>query len=234
MTKLCLLLMKFATGIKTEVGIDDFISIVTVEDWFIRVILIQYIVFYVIWCFWGKKKIIAYSIVADFAMSLVFIAQQKPDGWFNALWLFTFGMACSLHKNKIMRFFENHMFIKLIVLGASFVAFGAIFATNKEGHWATYSGGYWNLFKPISGAFLCIAICGIMYCKEFTSQVMVYLGKRSMYLYIIHINVWPAISISDPIERFWVALIISLVLTEFIYQLVGIVMLYIVRLGRGK
>ena len=215
MVKICFLFINFVIGTRSEIKLKDIILIATVEDWFIRVILIQYIAFYVIWRFFSKRKIIEYSVIVDFVMSFIFIMQHKPDGWFNALWLFTFGMVCSQYKNKIISFFEKHIHIKVMLLCSASAVFGGLFVYNKGVYWA-------DVFKPVSGVFLCIAICGVMYCREFTSRIMAYFGRRSMYLYIVHINIWNLIDILGVVEKFWIALVISILFTEILYQFIEI------------
>ena len=225
--KLCILGLELIAGVRTKIGIRDLVAIVTVENWFIHIILIQYIIFYVIWRYFGKKKIIIYSIIADLVLSMVYFFWQRPDRWFNALWLFTFGMACSLRKKEIRIFFAEHVWVRIALCCAGFAVFGVIFVANKGVYWA-------NLFKPVSGAFLCIAICGIMCQKEFTSRIMAYFGKRSMYLYIVQIPVWSVVNIDEPIEKFWVSLLFSLIFMELIYRFVEAFTKYAFRLEKGK
>lgn len=197
---------------RITLGTYKFVSILLVEDWFIHVILIQYIAFFIIWKFLSVNRMILYSIVFDSVLSFVYILEGKPDGWFNALWLFTFGMLCSQYKDKICNFFGVRAWIKSFLFLGAFCIIGTLFAVNKGSYWA-------NPFKPIGGVFLCLAICGILRKLTFESMPMSYIGKCSMYLYIIHINLWPALHIENVIYRFWAALVLSVLLSVVIYNL---------------
>lgn len=193
-----------------SLGTHKLVSILLVEDWFVHVILIQYIVFFIIWKFLNVNRVILYSIIFDSVLSCVYIIEGKPDGWFNALWLFTFGMACSQYENKLFVFFKRRTWVKTFLLFGVFCIIGTFFAINKDSYWA-------NPFKPIGGIFLCLAICGILRKLTFESRPMLYFGKCSMYLYIVHINVWPALQIQNVVYRFWIALILSMFLSGGIY-----------------
>lgn len=195
----------------------ELVSIFLVEDWFIHVILIQYIVFFIIWRFLNVDRAILYSFIFDSVLSCVYIIEGRSDSWFNALWLFTFGMACSQYEDKIFGFFESRTWIKSFLFLGAFCIVGTLFAVNKGSYWA-------DPFKPIGGIFLCLTICGILHKLIFKSKFMLYIGECSMYFYIAHINLWPALQIENVVYKFWIVLILSIILSGVIHKLTEFLM----------
>lgn len=215
--KFLILIFKTFMARKITFGIQEFLSILLVEDWFIHVILIQYIIFFIIWKFLNIKKVVIYSILFDVILTYMFVLEGKPDGWFNALWLFTFGIACSQYNKEICNFLLKQRMLKIVLYLGAFLITGNLFAVYKGIYWA-------NVFKPIGGIFLCMAICTILRKYTFTSGPMLYFGKRSMYLYIVHINIWPIVQVDNAVIKFWVALVLSVLITEIIYRLTEVLL----------
>lgn len=191
------------------------------EDWFVHVIMVQYIVFWVLWKFLGRKRLVLGSAVADCLLSVLYILMDKPDRWVNGLWLFTFGMWCSMHKTQIKGFFARRRWGKIILCGAGFAGLGLVFALYKGAGWA-------NLVKPVSGFFLCGGLCGLMQAVSFRSPAMQWFGKRSLHLYVVHVYVmesgmWGLAARFGTIPLLWTELAVSLALTEILYRATGVV-----------
>lgn len=113
---------------------------------------------------------------------------NRPIGWFNALWLFTFGIFVAKYQMHIIDIVKKYYYQLLVVSLIGFVLLGCVFALNKGAVWA-------NIFKPVSGMFLCICICIIMRRCKFNSPINMWGGKRSMHLYIVHIAIWNLVKI---------------------------------------
>ncbi len=210
--KVLLEIIKFALIGEWKWESKRLVSILLVEDWFIRVILIQYILFFVIWKFFNIKNCF-YMLFAEGVLTLIFISEKRPIGWFNALWLFAFGMICSQYKKEICNFLKRRIWIKVLAGLGMFLIFGLIFAVNKGAGWA-------NLFKVLGGISLCGALCGILTRLKFQSKLMLYMGRRSLYLYVVHNNLWHLFTIENAAYRFWIVLVVSLIISELIYQMV--------------
>lgn len=189
----------------------ELISIFLVEDWFIHVIVVLYIVFFIAAKI-NKKYMIEINMVADCILTGVYIYQNKPIGWFNALWLFTFGIFISKYQYKIAELIRKDYYYMLVISLVGFSLTGGIFAINKGLIWA-------NVFKPISGMLLCICICTIMRKCKLNSAVNIWSGNRSMHLYIVHITIWNMIQIGTPMIKLWVALVLSIIITEIMYHI---------------
>lgn len=203
-------------GMQVRTWSSALLSILLVEDWFIKVIIIQYIIFFISWRYIGKTRIILFGVFADFIFSAIFIMEKKPIGWFNALWLFTFGLICSKYEKRICSFFKSKLLWKISLLLIGFGITGAIFAVFKGEMWA-------NILKPLSGLLLCLAICGGNRCVRLGSKVMLYAGERSMHIYIVHINMWKMTEgIISPVVRFWAAIILTIIGTEILYRITAL------------
>lgn len=212
--KCLLLVLESIIEGKIVFDVNRFLAIILVEDWFIHVIVIQYLTFFVLWKFFSINRMILYSFLVNVVISFVFIMQNRSDRWFNALWLFTFGMACSCYEKQLCEYYAQRTWLKIIFAGVGFAVTGILFAVNKGAYWA-------NMIKPISGMLLCLGLGGVFGKLKFTSKWMFYLGKRSMYIYIIHVNIWPMLRVENAIYRFWIVLLLSMILTEMMYRLIG-------------
>lgn len=213
--KVILEMVYIAVGIHSETWNSALLSILLIKtagDWFIRVILIQYVVFFLCWRYAGKKKVLLLSILMDFIVSAIFIIEKRPIGWFNALWLFIFGMACGKYEEKICNFLKNRLLEKIALLLAGFGMAGVIFTLFKGKIWA-------NIFKPLSGMMLCMTVCGGSRYIRLGSKIMEYIGERSLYVYILHMNMWKLTeSVTSPILRFWIAIILTVAGMELSYR----------------
>lgn len=204
-------------GMQTRTWGSALLSILLVEDWFIKVIILQYIIFFISWRYIGKTRVIRFGIFADAVLSLIFIVEERPIGWFNALWLFTFGLICGKYEKKICALFKSKLWCKVGSLLIGFGMAGILFAVFKGEMWA-------NILKPLSGILLCLALCGGGQCIRLGSPVMLYVGERSMHIYIVHINMWRITeSIASPVIRFWTATILTVIGTEVLYRVTGLI-----------
>lgn len=187
------------------------LGILLVEDWFIHVIVIQYLVFYVAKKISGRYVVLI-SILADIGLTVIYVLQEKPIGWFNALWLFTFGLAASQLQPKLVNMIRKRKWLMMAGTFLLFVILGGLFAINK-------GAAYANVLKPLSGVFLCLFLCIVMRMVRIGNGVTHWAGKRSMHIYIVHIFMWNILAvISDPICRLWLAMAATVAGTELIYR----------------
>lgn len=192
-------------------------SILLVPDWFIFVIILQYISYYLARKYFSRNSLV-FCLIANIVFTIWFVITDKPIGWYNALWLFTFGIVVSMYQDKITTFISKHKICYAFVCLFMFLAFGVVFALFKGAAFA-------NIFKPISGMFLSIAICCIFGLIKIDNLFSSWLGKRSLHIYIIHMFVWDILLVyvfkSMSNEKFTIltilATLISFVMTEIIY-----------------
>ncbi len=201
------------TGLE-KFSVKRWLSVVSMqEEWFVQVIMLQYIIVFIIGkcCKWKLAWLI--SMLADCILSFFFILENRPIGWHNALWLFTVGMVCSQYKENLISFYQKWTVAKIMVLLGLFVMFGLFFAV--------YKGAFWvNPMKVLAGVALCIAVCGIFQKYKFRSACMLWLGKMSLYMYVVHVNVWRTIYLENIICKCWMMIILTLIGSEMVFQLV--------------
>lgn len=218
-------LMKVITNLMLIIGgvesdpsnlLLSYVKILLVPDWFIFVIILQYISYYCSRKYFARNDLV-FSIIADVVMTVSFILLHKPIGWFNALWLFTFGIFVSKHQSQIISVVKKRYFTALLSSFLGFCILGGLFAMFK-GHILA------NFAKPLAGMLLCIALCCIFRKITMDNPVVIWFGKRSMYVYIVHIAVWEIISKKtvDYTLVLCVSIVLSVLLTEGIYRLVSI------------
>lgn len=197
--------------------VRDVFSILLVPDWFIFVIILQYISYYLARKYFSRNSLV-FCLIANIVFTIWFVITDKPIGWYNALWLFTFGIVVSMYQDKITTFISKHKICYAFVCLFMFLAFGVVFVLFKGAAFA-------NIFKPISGMFLSIAICCIFGLIKIDNFFSSWLGKRSLHIYIIHMFVWDILLVyvfkSMSNEKFTIltilATLISFVMTEIIY-----------------
>ena len=210
----------FFLAVETVIGVLTFNDIpqrlwgiITMEDWFIFVIVIEYIFYYV-----ARKIMAKYYILALVGMNLVlavvFIIQQRADRYINSMWLFLFGIILSIYKGMFIRLLRERYYEVAIASGALFLMMGAVFAINKGALWADF-------VKPISGMALCILLICIMLKSHINSPFLKWGGQRSLYLYIVHIWVFGILQgkIINLAVLLMMFVIMTVVITEVFYRI---------------
>lgn len=197
-----------------EKSIESYLLILLVPDWFIFVIILQYLSYYASKTVFAKFDLV-FSLLSDIVMTVIFILLNKPIGWFNALWLFTFGIILSKYQKWMLLQIRRNYYLILVGSLLGFMLFGGIFAIYKGQAWA-------NIAKPTAGFLLCIALCCLFRKIKYTNRITLWFGRCSMYLYIVHIAVWDislCMSI-HPISSFGCSVIASIFVTGCIHYLV--------------
>lgn len=183
------------------------------DDWFIKIIIIQYIIFFIVWKFFKKKYILGFTGVICLAVSIMFCFLQYDPRWYNGLMLFWAGMVLAKYKKEFILFTQNFYILKLTVLFLLFIVMALIFWQHKGYIWAEYT-------KTISGIFLCIGICTALRRIDLNSKILKWFGERSLYLYIVHINIWiiaEKVLGNRILYRYYISVFATLILTELFY-----------------
>lgn len=194
-----------------------YLQILLIPDWFILVVVLQYISYYICHRFIRSHLLIA-SIVIDSVISLVFILTDKPLGWFNALWLFTFGIWISEYQERVKALINRKYWLMTIVSFVGFLFMGVLFAKYKD-------DGLINIAKPISGVFICLLFCCLLRRLLFGNIIIDWLGRKSLFIYIVHISVWNCmlLVIDNPTALVWTAIIFTILISQGLSILVDIV-----------
>lgn len=182
--------------------------------WFVIVIALQYFIFYIS-SFWGKgKQQILLTIVFSVIAAIIFWASGLPARWYNGLLLFPIGMIAAKYEKNILGKIEERFWKYLISFFLLFLISGGIFALAKGALWA-------DVLKTVSGIFLCFLFCIVFRRIKFTSAIMGYIGIRSLYFYVVHVNIWTILSKfewNNVIGKFYLILGITFVLSELFFQ----------------
>ena len=115
--KLVMLVLFGITGMNIGNWGNRVLRILLLEDWFIQVIILQYISFGILRNVLKKgAKLIVASFGVNCILSIIFVIAQKPLRWFNALWLFTVGFIVAEYENEIIKWLRKNLVIKCICL----------------------------------------------------------------------------------------------------------------------
>ena len=158
-------------------------GIVTLEDWFIFVIVIEYIFYYVARKAF-EKRYIYFLLGLNIVLMVVFIIQQRADRYINSMWLFLFGIVLSMYQEHIIiRFVYKHYYTAVMLSAVVFLMAGAIFAINKGSLWA-------DVIKPVSGMALCMLFICILLRSRINSPFLKWGAEVALSLHCSCVVLW--------------------------------------------
>lgn len=165
-------------------------------SWFITEILIVYALFYLALKISrldtgtdssadrASGRAILYMGIFLFVMSLVFFLLDFNERWYNANFLFIVGLLAAKYWHKIMKLYSRAYYPVLLLSFLIFLGSGVSF---------TYLKGESILspvFKTVSGIAFCLMLVGINMVIDWHPGLFSRLGSASLYIYIIHMNIW--------------------------------------------
>lgn len=186
--------------------------------WFINVILVQYVIFFVT----GKiakgksAKWIILSFLWSMIAALIFWRCELNARWYNGLLLFPFGMLIAHKEGKILAAIKRKAVLLFAISIVLFAISGAIF-TRFKGNAVGI-----DIVKPFSGMCLCMVICIAFSQVKFDSRIMLYIGKRSLYFYVVHMNLLTVLESVGEIPQitiFYMVLLLTFPIVEIFYRL---------------
>lgn len=106
------------------------------------------------------------------------------------------------------------------------VIFGISIVMNEVGMgrvFTLYKGDFEgiNVIKTLSGMCLGYMVCITIMRIKLCSKIMIYIGERPLYFYLVHINLFSIlerIEWIDGIMRFYMVLILMFPITEFFIE----------------
>lgn len=101
------------------------------------------------------------------------------ERWYNAMLLFPVGIFMAQHEQKLMPIIAKKI-IGIIGLIIFFIA-GVCASVLKGMMIAVF-------LKTIAGVGLAVSVCSLLYKVCINSVMLEYIGKRSLYFYIIHVE----------------------------------------------
>ena len=159
-----------------------------------------------------EKRIIG-TFVLSLALMAVFMTLKLAPRWYNGLLLFWFGCVAAKYQKKILSFLKRKYYLQLC-LSIIGIMLGAVLYTLLKGKaWA-------ECFKIISGIFLAVFLMVFFIKMSTQSSVLFWIGKRSLFIYIIHVNLWGIIfrSVGDVNIAVPVSICMAFLITEVCYR----------------
>ncbi len=196
------------------------ISYVLYGDWFIDVILIEYFIFYIMWCLQEKigiNRALLLNYIVNMAVIISFIVYGMNPRWYNGLLLFPIGMTVARNEKKIQKIIDNNCVKFTISNLFGFCLAGVIFTYFKGCLWADF-------IKTSSGLFCVMFICGILRKISCGSKILIYIGEHSLYYYIVHIHLIDLaenLNLFNAKNMFLVIIATTAVLVEAIYRIIS-------------
>ena len=196
---------------------------IILRQWYIDVVIIEYLVFYICWSISKKntKMIVPLSLALSLAVAFLFWVLGMDSRWYNGLFLFPIGMLLAKHEKKILELKTSIKIIIIIFSWISFFSLGYIFTFFKGLLFADF-------LKTISGISLAVAISMTFYFIKFGNKAVNWIGRRSLFFYLCHLYVIYFIKdiglslnifINKGHQELWIYILVimSIILSEFFY-----------------
>lgn len=153
--------------------------------WFVVVIMIFYFLYYFIskLKYDDKRKILT-LFVATFILSLVLyiIFGEEETNWYGNNFLFPLGILFGFCKTGILKLIKKRYLVMVLVNVSALLLTGVLYFK---------LGSIWQLVdKMFAGIFLVTFFILITQKLDIRSPFMIFLGKYSLYLYLIHTSVY--------------------------------------------
>ncbi len=167
-------------------GVWDFILYVVGikrPAWFVTEILLVYLLFYISVKVSKKKEILVMTVMLT-VMSFFFFLLGFEAMWYNANLLFALGMIFARYKESCIHWFCEKYFLKMVVVFFLFCLLAGIFVTLK------INGISCDGIKLLAGGGVCIILFQVLIKLKLESVSMIFIGRNSLQLYLIHSNIW--------------------------------------------
>lgn len=181
--------------------------------WFIDVIMLQYLIFYI------TRKVsenndnamIVLNYVLSIVVAVVFYLRGLNPRWYNGLLLFPTGVLMACKEQQLLNLIQQRWRSIMVASTVLFITWGGVFARGKGVYFAI------DICKFLAGICLCLFICTIHMRIQFSSKMMQYLGKRSLFFYLVHMNllgICEKAGIEDKISIFYIVIVLTFVVVE--------------------
>ncbi|MBD5496306.1 MAG: acyltransferase [Lachnospiraceae bacterium] len=157
------------------------------QAWFVTEILLVYLLFYISIKI-DKKKMILVMTLMLMTMSFLFFLLDFEARWYNANLLFALGMLFACYKEVIISWLNKKYLLKVIMVVFLFCMSAGIFVVLKK------NGMPSDGMKLLASGLSCILLCQVLIKVKLESPCMIFIGKNSLQLYIIHLSVWSVFS----------------------------------------
>lgn len=157
------------------------------SDWFIDVILIQYLLFYFSWKLSrhndsnDKTILCITNFIFNIIVAVIFWRAGLIARWYNGLLLFPFGMLVAHYEKNIIVIWNKRWWFNLALSTVIFLVLSITFTISRGNLWGDFA-------KTFAGIFLSLIVCEFFVRYKLNSKIMQYIGKDSLYYYIVHLS----------------------------------------------
>lgn len=151
--------------------------------WFVTEILIIYLLYYLSKKISPSRYYLAITAICLAIMSVIMFCMGLEPRWYNANLIFVLGMLAAKYNHSFMNFFRKSYCIKMGVMSIVFICLSILYSMEKGSVLADF-------LKLISGSFFCLLFWGLILKVRFQSEIIKWFGKKSLYLYMIHLEIW--------------------------------------------
>ncbi len=188
------------------------------EAWFIYVIMIQYFVFFISWTVSkGRQELLLIlNFILSLAVATALYFTNVNARWYNGLLLFPIGMTVACYEKKLLASFQKNWLLHLGLHLIIFILAGGAFTYVKGSSAAA------DLLKMLAGASMGLLVCIIYMRVRSVSGIMRYIGRRSLFFYLVHLELRSAITKienMDSVTAFYLILPLTFILSEIFYAL---------------
>lgn len=156
------------------------------NSWYIFSLIIFYFGFYIIYRFFGDRRVLALFLV--FLYTALYIVTFKcvlgyGDYWVNASFGFLFGLMFASYEKEIITFIRKHYLSSLLIIG-----FTAL-VLNSSSFILSYVTEIWILRRIIqwlAGGSMCLLIIVITNKVKIGNRITTFIGSISYEIYLIH------------------------------------------------
>ena len=157
--------------------------------WFIAVLMSVYVTVYVSKRFFPGHFLVCLLLLNVLSSAVFYLLGFEPR-WYNGHLLFVFAAWLATREDSCCRIIRAHWWISLGVSAAVFAAASLLFAHFKPELISVP-------FKLLSGAGLSLMILVLSQKYLQYGSPMVFFGKMSLYLYVIHSSLYPVM------DKYW-------------------------------
>lgn len=184
------------------------------SEWFAAIILIEYVLFCVSWIAvkteYTRNKIICDTLL-NICLIAVFVCLHTDPKWYNGVLLFPAGMLAAKYERQLIGGCGHRWGTSLGICTSLFALCSLCFVV--------YKGVWWsNIFKTGAGIALGLLFCIIFMKIRFHFVILNYIGKRSLYYYVIHVNLVAVLKM-DFVTQFMGILLYTVILSELFYRM---------------
>lgn len=162
--------------------------------WFVTEILLVYLLFYISVKISKRKEILVMTVMLAI-MSFFFFLLGFEAMWYNANLLFALGMVFARYKDSIIDWFNEKYFLKVVVAFFFFCMLAGMFVILKE------KGISFDGMKLLAGGLVCTVLFQVLIKLKLESACMIFIGRNSLPLYLIHSNIWTICSQGNVLQN---------------------------------